>query len=64
MRIKVEMKLCGRKRTMATSASRDGVFELKGGAYSQHRGTGQTPTFKSKEQFRRWVRRNMFKSCG
>lgn len=32
-----------------------GVFELRDGAYVQHRGTSQTPRFKSEQHFRRYV---------
>lgn len=62
MNFKIRVRACGRERTLATT-SEGGVFELKGGAYSQHRGTSQTPNFKSASQFRRWVRRNMFRTC-
>ena len=41
----------------ATNNEHLGVFELVNGAYIQHRGTGQTPKFKSKQHFRRYIYR-------
>ena len=41
----------------ACNAEFEGVFELVRGAYHQHRGTGQTPIFKTADQFRRYVNR-------
>lgn len=53
MQYKIEVK----GRTYAADAEGRGVFELVGGGYIQHRGTGQTPKFRSEEQFRRYVQR-------
>lgn len=44
-----------RGRWFATNDEHLGVFELRGGAYTQHRGTGQTPRFKNAQHFRRYV---------
>lgn len=44
-------------RQFATNAEGEGVFELIGGAYRQHRGTGQTPRFNDTVAFRRYVLR-------
>lgn len=43
------------RRIFACNNEAQGVFELIRGAYTQHRGTSQTPTFKSAEHFRRYV---------
>jgi hypothetical protein len=43
--------------TYATNRDGTGVFVLAGGAYLQIRGNGQTPTFKSAKQFRRYLYR-------
>ena len=50
-------KMTIRGRTFAANSENQGVFEMDHGAYMQHRGTGQTPTFKTPEQFRRYVLR-------
>jgi hypothetical protein len=45
------------RRQFATNDEYVGVFELRNGAYMQHRGTSQTPRFRSEQQFRRYVQR-------
>ena len=44
-------------RQFACNSEREGIFELIGGAYLQHLGTGQTPAFKDALHFRRYVQR-------
>lgn len=44
-----------RGRQFASNGEQRGVFELRGGAYLQHRGTGQTPLFRSPNQLARYV---------
>ncbi len=49
-------------RGFACDSCRDGVYELIRGAYMQHRGTGQTPTFRDAEHFKCYVRRMLRES--
>ena len=51
------LKITVKGRQFAASSEREGVFELRAGAYIQHRGTGQTPRFRDKAHFRRYVQR-------
>jgi len=44
-------------RKFATNHENYGVYELKNGAYIQHRGNGQTPKFRGDNHFRRYVQR-------
>lgn len=45
--------------TYACNKEGQGVFLRRyDGTWGQLRGTGQTPTFKSPQQFRRWLGRN------
>lgn len=53
MTLQIEVK----GRAFAANAEREGVFELRAGAYQQHRGAGQTPAFRNEAQFRRYVQR-------
>ncbi len=48
-----------RGRTFAANIERQGVFELVAGAYLQHRGNGQTPTFRDARQFGGYVRKHI-----
>lgn len=49
------------KGKYATNNSGEGLFILKGGAYSQLVGNAQTPTFKTAEQFIAYIRRHGYK---
>lgn len=44
-------------RKFATNHENYGVYELKNGAYIQHRGNGQTPKFRDDNHLRRYVQR-------
>ena len=44
-------------RIFAANNEGEGVFELIRGAYMQHRGTSQTPKFRTTQQFNRFVRK-------
>jgi hypothetical protein len=50
-------KMTIKGRTFAANSESQGVFEMDHGAYMQHRGNGQTPTFETPERFRRYVLR-------
>ena len=50
-------KVTVKQRTFAANSERQGVFELVHGAYQQHRGTMQTPTFRDEQHLRRYVQR-------
>ena len=43
----------------ATNKDGTGFFVLDGGAYRQIRGNGQTPVFRTAEQFVRFVKKNI-----
>lgn len=42
-------------RIFSTNAEGQGIFELIGGSYIQHRGTGQTPLIKDVKQLARYL---------
>jgi len=44
-------------RIFACNNEQQGVYELRAGAYTQHVGNGQTPTFRTSKSFRRYVQR-------
>ena len=54
MKFKITMRS---GRIFAANAEFSGVFELISGAYTQHRGTGQTPVFRTTAHFRAYVSR-------
>ena len=50
-------KITVKDRVFAANREREGVFELRNGAYIQHRGTGQAGPFRDELAFRRFVQR-------
>lgn len=53
----MKFQIVVRGRQFATNREGCGVFELRGGAYMQHRGTGQSGPFASEASLRRYVQR-------
>lgn len=51
----MQFKQCIRGRTFAANVECEGIFELIGGAYQQHRPTDWAHHFYTAESFRRFV---------